>query len=149
MLAVAINMAIATIIWLPPSLLMHGSDRAMPKILLGIGMSTALVVIYSAIAHWCLFWKVNQRHAWTVGIIGGLVILPVVFGALLNVSSSGNNPAFLFSPFLWTSIKQVPGFVSVGVFLALLGAMIWLNLRLWGVLKKIGRSESFRHLATV
>ena len=150
MLAVAINMAIATIIWLPPSLLMHGSDRTMPKIFLGIGMSTALVVIYSTIAHWCLFWKVNQRHAWTAGIIGGLVVLPLVFGALLNVnSSSGNNPAFLFSPFLWTSIKQVPGFISIGVFLALLGAMIWLNLRLWRVLKKIGRSESFRHLATV
>jgi hypothetical protein len=150
MLAVAINMAIATIIWLPPSLLIHGSDRAMPKILLGIGMSTALVVIYSTIAHWCLFWKVNQRHAWTAGIISGLVILPVVFGALLNVSdNSGPNSAFLFSPFLWTSIKQVPGLVSVGVFLALFGVMIWLNLRLWRVLKKIGRSESFRHLATV
>ncbi len=149
-LAVAINMAIATIIWLPPSLLTHGSDRIVPKILLGIGMSTALVVIYSTIAHWCLFWKVNQRHAWTAGIIGGLVVLPLVFGALLNVnSSSGNNPAFLFSPFLWTSIKQVPGFISVGVFLALLGAMMWLNLRLWRVLKKIGRSESFRHLAAV
>lgn len=149
MLAVAINMAIATIIWLPPSLLMHGFDRAMPKILLGIGMSTALVVIYSTIAHWCLFWKVNQRHAWTAGIIGGLVVLPLVFGALLHVnSSSGNNSAFLFSPFLWISIKQVPGFISVGVFLALLGAIIWLNLRLWRVLKKIGRSESFQHLAT-
>jgi hypothetical protein len=150
MLAVAINMAIATIIWLLPTLLTHSSDRSMPKILLGIGMSTALVVIYSTIAHWCLFWKVNQRHAWTAGIIGGLVLLPVMFGVLLNVSSnSGNNPAFLFSPFLWTSIKQVPGLISLGVFLALLGVMMWLNLRLWRVLKKIGRSESFRHLATV
>jgi hypothetical protein len=149
MLAVAINMAIATIIWLPPSLLTQGVDRTMPKILLGIGMSTALVVIYSTIAHWCLFWKVNQRHAWTAGIIGGLVILPVMFGALLNVSSSSHNSAFLFSPFLWTSIKQAQGFVSVGVFLALLGVMMWLNLRLWRVLKKIGRSESFQHLATV
>ncbi len=149
MLAIVINMAIATIIWLPPSLLTHASDRIMPKIFLGIGMSTALVVIYSTIAHWCLFWKVNQRHAWTAGIIGGLVVLPLVFGALLNVNSSGNNPAFLFSPFLWTSIRQVPGFISVGVFLALFGTMIWLNLRLRRVLKKIGRSESFRHLATV
>ncbi len=149
MLAVAINMAIATIIWLPPSLLMHGSDRMIPKMLLGMGMSTALAVIYSTIAHWCLFWKVHQRHVWTAGIIGGLVFLPVVFGALVNAGSrSDHHLAFLFSPFLWTSIRQVPEFVSFGVFVALFGAMIWLNLRLWRVLKKIGRSESFQYLAT-
>jgi hypothetical protein len=164
MLAVAVNLSIAVAIWLPfsfwslisrsgvPSMNPYELNfgHMMPKLLLGIGMTTALVIIYSTIAHWCLFWKVNQRHAWTAGIIGGLVFLPVVFGALINVNGNdGNNPAFLFSPFLWTSIRQVPGFVSVGVFLALLAAMVWLNLRLWRVLKKIGRSESFQHLATV
>jgi hypothetical protein len=112
-------------------------------------MTTTLAVIYSTIAHWGLFWKVNQRHAWITGVIGGLVFLPLVFGSLINVNSnSGNNPAFLFSPFLWVSLKQVPGFISFGIFLALLGAMIWLNLRMWRVLKKIGRSESFPHMVT-
>ncbi len=160
LLAIAINMAIATMIWLPFSvaaIIFNSGTVSMsfehililPKMLLGIGMTTTLAVIYSTIAHWGLFWKVNQRHAWIAGVIGGLVFLPLVFGSLLNVNSnSGNNPAFLFSPFLWISIKQVPGFVSFGIFLALLGAMMWLNLRMWRVLKKIGRSESFQHLAT-
>jgi hypothetical protein len=164
MLAVVINMSIATAIWLPFSV-WHISSRSripemnfsndfsysnpLSKLLVGIGITIALAVIYSTIAHWGLFWKVNQRHAWTAGIIGGLVSLPVVLGSLISASThNGNNPAFLFSPFLWVSIRQVPGFMSVGVFLALLGSVVWLNLRLWRVLKKIGRSESFQHLTT-
>jgi ABC-type transport system involved in cytochrome c biogenesis permease component len=164
MLAVVINMAIATVIWLPFSVWHIISRSRLPemnysndfsygnplsKLLVGIGITIVLAVIYSAIAHWCLFWKVNQRHAWTAGIIGGLVFLPVVLGSLIAASTHhGNNPAFLFSPFLWISVRQVPGFMSMGVLLALCGAMIWLNLRLWRVLKRIGRSESFQHLAT-
>jgi hypothetical protein len=160
MLAIAINMAIATMIWLPFSTwaiiansrlvsMSFGHIVSISQVLLGIGMTTTLAVIYSTIAHWGLFWKVNQRHAWITGVIGGLVFLPLVFGSLINVNSnSGNNPAFLFSPFLWVSLKQVPGFISFGIFLALLGAMIWLNLRMWRVLKKIGRSESFPHMVT-
>jgi hypothetical protein len=128
MLAVAINMAIAAVIWLSPMLLGLGSGRMISKILLGILMTTVLVVIYSTIAHWCLFWKVNQRHSWIAGVISGLVFLPVVFGILLS-GNRENNLAFLLSPIL-------------------LGGMLWLNLRLWRVLKKVGRSESFQHLAT-
>jgi ABC-type transport system involved in cytochrome c biogenesis permease component len=162
MLAVVINMAIASAIWLPftflslrsrSSITSMRSDELilghiLPRVLIGIGIITILVVIYSTIGHWGLFWKVNQRHAWTAGIVGGLVFLPVILGSLIAASTHhGNNPVFLFSPFLWVSIRQVPGLMSVGVFMALCGVMIWLNLRLWRVLKKIGRSESFQHLA--
>jgi ABC-type transport system involved in cytochrome c biogenesis permease component len=145
MLAVAINIAIAALVWLPLSLLNNDSGYLMPRLILGISMTAVLAVIYSTITHWCLFWKVNQRHAWMVGIISCLVFLPVVFGAVVNVGNGSRNPAFLFSPFLWTSIRDVSGFTILGIFLTLLGLMAWLNMKLWRGLKKVGRSESFKN----
>jgi ABC-type transport system involved in cytochrome c biogenesis permease component len=147
MLAMAINIAIAALVWLPLSLLNTRFNYLMPKILLGIGITTVLAVIYSTITHWCLFWQVNQRHAWMIGIISGLVSLPVIFGSVVNFGDGNNrSPAFLFSPFLWTSIREVSGLTSLGIFLTLLCAMAWLNMKLWRGLKKVGRSESFKNL---
>lgn len=147
MLAVAINMAIATVVWLPVSLFFL--DRHLwPQVLLGILMTTVLVVSYSLIAHWGLFWKMNQRQVWTAGIVGGLVFLPIIFGSIVSFTrSTSENPAFLFSPFLWTSIKQVDGTISFGIFLAMLVVMIWLNFKLWRILKHIGHSESYHNFA--
>jgi hypothetical protein len=64
---------------------------------------------------------------------------------VVNVGNGSRSPAFLFSPFLWTSIRDVSGFTILGIFLTLLGLMAWLNIKLWRGLKKVGRSESFKN----
>jgi hypothetical protein len=150
MLAIAINIAIAAAVWLP--LLLIGNHWSiMPKLLLGIAMTTALAVIYSTITHWVLFWKVNQRYAWMVGLVSGLVFLPLVFGMVLSAGGGNQQDIpflfspFLFSPFLWISIEKTFGLISVVVFLLLASVAAVLNVRLWRGLNKVGRSESFKN----
>ncbi len=145
MLAIAINIAIAAAVWLP--LMLIGNNwSAMPKLLLGIGMTTALAVIYSTVTHWVLFWRVNQRYAWMVGLVGGLVFLPLVFGLVLSAGGGYQQDIpFLFSPFLWISLEKTSGLIGIVVLLLLASLAAALNVRLWRGLNKVGRSESFKN----
>jgi hypothetical protein len=146
MLAVAINIAIAAAVWLPLILMGNGIGQMMPKILLGISLTTVLAVIYSTITHWVLFWKVNQRYAWMVGIVSVLVFLPPIFGMVLSAGGGDRyNIPLLFSPFLWSSIERTSGFTSMIVFAFLVCVAAVLNLKLWRGLNKVGRSESFKN----
>jgi hypothetical protein len=145
MLAIALNIAIAAAVWLP-LILLGNHGREMPKLLVGISLTTALAVIYSTITHWVLFWKVNQRYAWMVGIVGVLVFLPPIFGMVLSAGGGDKyNIPLLFSPFLWGSIAKTSGFTSVIVLLLLASIAAGLNVRLWRGLNKVGRSESFKN----
>jgi hypothetical protein len=144
MLAIAINIAIAATVWLP--LIVMGGGYMMPKVLLGIGLTTVLAVIYSTITHWVLFWKVNQRYAWMVGLVSGLVFLPPIFGMVLSAGGGDRyNIPLLFSPFLWGSLERTSGFISIIVFAFLVCVAAGLNLKLWRGLNKVGRSESFKN----
>ncbi len=147
MLAVVINIAIAVAVWLPLILIgNNGFWHLMPKILLGITMTTALAIIYSTITHWVLFWKVNQRYAWMTGVVGSLVFLPVIFGVVLSTGGGNKHEIpFLFSPFLWTSLEATSGFISLIICAFLVCVAAGLNLKLWRGLNKVGRSESFKN----
>jgi hypothetical protein len=144
-LAVGVNVAIAALVWIPLSA-SHLSSSNLFKMMLGAAITATLAMIYSAIAHWGLFWKVNNRHAWMAGIVGGLVFLPVIGATVISFNfSTSRNPLYLVSPFLWNSIKEVGGLTSLTVFALLVAVLAWLGLRLTRVLKKVGRSESFQH----
>jgi hypothetical protein len=146
MLAIALNIAIAAAVWLPLILMGNGFRSMMLKLLLGIGLTTALAVIYSTITHWVLFWKVNQRYAWMVGLVSILVFLPPIFGMVLNAGGGDRyNIPLLFSPFLWTSLERTSGFISIIVFAFLACVAAGLNIKLWRGLNKVGRSESFKN----
>ncbi len=146
MLAIALNIAIAAAVWLPLVAMGNGFRGMMPKLLLGIGLTTVLAVIYSTITHWVLFWKVNQRYAWMVSLVSVLVFLPPIFGMVLSAGGGDRyNTPLLFSPFLWISIEKTSGFVSVIVFAFLACVAAGLNLKLWRGLNKVGRSESFKN----
>jgi hypothetical protein len=145
MLAVAVNIAIAAAVWLP-FILLGSHGREIPKLLVGISMTTVLAAIYSTITHWVLFWKVNQRYAWMVGLVSVLVFLPPTFGLVLNGGGGDKyHIPLLFSPFLWGSIEQTSIFTSVTVLLLLAFVAVGLNVRLWRGLNKVGRSESFKN----
>jgi hypothetical protein len=141
-LAVAVNVAIAAGVWLIPCAF-AASRMELLKILLGMLMMIVLATIYSSIAHWVLFWPIANRQGWTIGIIAGLIFVPSI--AALNISGA-RDVLYLFTPFLWNSIRSA----SIGfVFLALalqLAALAWLTLQLRKSLTKVGRSESFQHL---
>ncbi len=147
-LAVALNVVIASVIWIP-MIYIHTRGAGLGKLLLGAAITVVLMMLYSSIAHWVLFWPVNNRPLWIAGIIGGLVMLPVVGASLISFGiSPGRNPLFLLSPFVWTSIRGVPGFVGLLILGLLCAVTIWVNMQLQKSLRKVGRSESFQHLAT-
>ena len=146
MLAIALNIVIAAAVWLPLISMNKSSWNMMPKLFLGIGLTIALAVIYSTITHWVLFWKVNQRYAWMVGLVSALVFLPLILGMILNGSRGDTySIPLLFSPFLWVSITKTSGFISVIVLALLASVAAGLNLKLWRGLNKVGRSESFKN----
>jgi hypothetical protein len=143
-LAVAVNVVIASIVWLIPVVLF--TNRAsLIQLLIGCSITLFLAAIYSSIAHWVLFWQVNNRPVWIAAIIGVLVLLPLLGPSIISFGMNiSENPVFLFSPFLWNSIRNVPIFTSLlicGLLVAVLG---WLTLRLQRVITKVGRSESYQ-----
>jgi hypothetical protein len=145
MVAIALNIATAAAVWLP-LILLGNHGREVPKLLVGISLTTVLAVIYSTITHWVLFWKVNQRYAWMVGLVSVLVFLPPIFGMVLSAGGGDRyNIPLLFSPFLWSSIERTSGFISIIVFAFLACVAAGLNLKLWRGLNKVGRSESFKN----
>lgn len=140
-LAVAVNVGIASLVWLIPSVT-KANGTQMCSLLLGAVITITLATIYSSIAHWVLFWPVNNRPAWTMGIIGGLVFLPVVGATLIPWSKDF---LYLISPFLWISIGSTPFFGALFVWVQQLVVLAWLTRQLRKVLTKVGRSESYQH----
>jgi hypothetical protein len=77
------------------------------------------------------------------------VMLPVIGASLISFGISvSRNPLFLLSPFVWTSIEGVSGFVGLLILGLLSAVTIWVNMQVRKSLQKVGRSESFQHLAT-
>lgn len=146
-LAVALNVAIAMVVWLVPMSFYISTSYYWPKALLGGVITVVLAALYSAIAHWVTFWQVNNRHWWTTGIIGGLVFLPLLGATIISFGlSTERNPLLLVSPFLWVSIRSVSG-GTISLLAALqIGLLSWVVLRFSRTLGRVGRSESRQQL---
>jgi hypothetical protein len=140
-LAVAINMAIVSMVWLI-AIALSPNRSSLPKMLLGCLITMTLVAIYSSIAHWVLFWPVNNRPAWITGIVGGLVFLPLVGAEFIPWIKDF---LYLFSPFLWESIRNIPFFGVLLVWGLQLPVLAWLTMWLRKVLTKVGHSESYQN----
>jgi hypothetical protein len=140
-LAVAINMAIISMAWLI-AIALSPNRSSLPKMLLGCLITMTLVTIYSSIAHWVMFWPVNNRPAWITGIVGGLVFLPLIGAVFIPWSKDF---LYLVSPFLWNSIRSTPFFGVLFIWGIQLTVLAWLTMRLRKVLTRAGRSESYQH----
>jgi hypothetical protein len=146
-LAVAINVSIASMVWLTP-IVLFTNRLYLTKILLGCFITIVLAAIYSSIAHWVLFWQVNNRPLWIAGIVGALLCSPVLGATVISFGiSTSKNPLFLFSPFVWTSIKAVSTPITLLICGLLAMVLSWLVLRLQRVIAKVGRSESYQNFA--
>jgi hypothetical protein len=140
-LAVAVNVAIAAGIWLIPCAFAV-SHLELLEIFLGLLMMIALATIYSSIAHWVLFWPIANRQGWTIGIVAGLIFVPSI--AAINIPGV-RDVLYLFTPFLWNSVRSAPIGLSLLVLALQLVALAWLTFQLRKSLTKVGRSESFQH----
>lgn len=146
MVAVGLNLAIASIIVVPWILLWPESQYKIPALLTML-LSVNLILIYTCIAQLMLFMKTPKRTLWAACTTAGLIALPPIIFGLLSIEPSKSPGVWLFSAFSWMAVKDAS---ATTVFMALLGQ--WLVLTLSGLqlarqLRQAGESASKALLA--
>jgi hypothetical protein len=141
LIAVVLNLAIASSILLPWILVWPESEYKIPA-LWGLLVSSSLILIYAAVAQLMLFMKTQKRAAWAATSVGGLIVLPPIIFGFLSVTPVENPSVWLFSAFPWVSLEHAAG---MSVFLAVIGQSLafgLLSLQLTRQLQKAGESST-------
>jgi hypothetical protein len=144
LLAIAINIGIAMVLWLPLSIFV-GSLSVSVRFLSGICLGASLILIYAAIAHLGLFLNVRKRNLWIAAIVSVVAILPIVGAGVLSSASTPTGFAailLLFSPLAPMGILQLAGWSILGTFAAQLAVFAVLTHQLQRKLQISGRSLS-------
>jgi hypothetical protein len=139
--AVALNVAIASSILIPWILLWPDSEYKIPG-LMAVLVSMSLTLVYAAIAQLMLLMKVQKRASFAAATVGGLIVLPPIIFGLLSVYPSENAAAWLFSAFPWASVEFA---TASSVLVAIVGqslAFTLLSLQLTRQLRKAGESAT-------
>jgi hypothetical protein len=145
LLAIAINLGIAMVLWLPLSMIAFNTAGYGLKFLAGICLAASLTLIYGAIAHLVLFFKIKKRNLWIFGIIGSAMLLPL--GAAMVLSPVGTPTGLaaillLFSPFAPIGILTLSGGTILGTFAIQLAMFGILTHQLQRQLKISGQSQT-------
>jgi hypothetical protein len=150
LLAIALNIGIAMVLWVPIAMSAFKTDNIGMRFFAGTCLAASLILIYAAIAHLGLFLKFKKRSLWIVGIVVTTMILPIV-GAF--VLSPFHNPTglaailLLFSPFAPAGILQLAGTSILATFAAQLAIFAGLTHQLQRKLQLSGRSPTKELLA--
>jgi hypothetical protein len=144
LLAIAINLGIAMVLWIPLSIAFRTPGYGL-KFLAGICLAASLTLIYVAIAHLVLFFKIKKRNLWIFGVIGSAMLLPL--GAAMVLSPVGNPTGFaalllLFSPFAPIGILSLSGGTILATFITQLAMFGILTRQLQRQLKISGQSQT-------
>ncbi|MBD6616674.1 hypothetical protein FNW02_12735 [Komarekiella sp. 'clone 1'] len=104
LMAIAINLIIATIHWLIWISLTSASMFGVPildkmKALLAVALSISLMMIYATLAQLILLLKTPKRSFWVISTIGTAIFLPPIILEFLGVSSWKNPNLWIFSTF--------------------------------------------------
>ena len=150
LLAIAINISMAMVLWLPIAMTAFKTSSTGMRFLAGTCLAASLILIYAAIAHLGLFLKFKKRSLWIVGIVVTTMILPIV-GAF--VLSPFHNPTgfaailLLFSPFAPVGIMQLAGTSILATFAAQMAIVAGLTRQLQRKLQLSGQSPTKELLA--
>jgi hypothetical protein len=146
LLAIAINIGIAMVLWIPVSVriaLINPSHGV--RFLAGVCLATSLILIYTAIAHLGLFLKVRKRILWIIAGLTVAMFLPAVGAFVLSPSSTPTGFAailLLFSPFAPLGILQLAGGSILATFAAQLAMFAALTHQLQRKLQISGQSQT-------
>ncbi|HEY9609601.1 ABC transporter permease [Allocoleopsis sp.] len=141
LVAVALNLAIASSILLPWMLLWPESEYKIPAFW-GLLVSSSLTILYATVAQLMLLMKTPKRAIWAAASLGGLIVVPPIIFGFFSITPTINPGIWLFSAFPWVSLENVTGF---SVFLAVIGQSLTfglLSLQLTRQLKKAGESST-------
>jgi hypothetical protein len=144
LVAVTLNLAIASSILLPWILFWPNSELKVPA-LSGLLVSSSLTILYAAVAQFMLLMKTPKRAVWAATSVGGLIVVPPIIFGFLSMTVTNNPGVWLFSAFPGASLEYTTG---ISVFLAVIGQSLTftlLSLQFTRQLQKVGES----HLKTL
>jgi hypothetical protein len=147
LLAVAINLGMALLLWLPLSIFAFARLLTGAQFIASICIAASLIAIYAAIAHLALFFNFKQRKTWIIGSIGGAMFLPMVGAFVLSPSHAPTGLAailLVFSPLAAIGVTQLPMGALVVSILAQLGIFSFLTRQLQRKLQQSGQSQTNR-----
>ncbi|AFY36063.1 hypothetical protein [Calothrix sp. PCC 7507] len=147
LLAIAINaMIVITSLIIFISLPNLGIDHKIYAFY-ALAIAGSLVMLYAALVQLTLLMKNQHRVFWSVGIVGAVIVLPVIIGAMFYSYSSHNSFLWLFTiaaPILvispeGKSLSAITLFIAILSHWSLLGLLIF---QLTRKLRKAGESAT-------
>jgi hypothetical protein len=125
-LSIAVNLAIAGVLWLIAISLQPEWARYgyMMRMMVGLGLIT--IAIYASVVQWIVIQKTRKRNFIAAVMIVMLILIPPAFVTLLSfsglIATTLKESVILASPFLWMLTGQLSS-NSVSVWGALLGQL--------------------------
>jgi hypothetical protein len=145
LVAIAINLSIAVVLWLPIIFISHVEIGYGMKSIAALALGSSLILIYAAIAHLSLFVNFKQRNLALVGMVGATICLPIAVALIMTGGSTPRGIAgiiLLFSPFAPVSIATLSGTTVFAAFVAQLAIFGVMTNSFRRKLQIIGRSQT-------
>ena len=141
LVAIAINLAIASVILLPWILFWPTSEYKIPA-LWAILFNMSFLLLCATVAQLMLLMKAQKRAIWAASTVGGFIILPPIILGFLSMYPDKTPALWLLSAFPWASVEHTVG-ISVGFpLIAQSLTLVLLNLQLTRRLQKAGESAT-------
>lgn len=151
--AIAINLTIVAIPWLPWIALTSVFDTEYSenfdrlKVLLAVALSISIIMIYATIAQLILLLKTPKRSFWAIGTIGVVTFVPPIILEFLGISFWKYPTIWLFSTYPWAAIQYSGATTIFMAFLAQLSVLALLNFQLTRQVRLAGESATKALLA--
>jgi hypothetical protein len=145
LVAIAINIGMAIVLWLPLSIFAFDRLNIGIRFLAGVCLAASLILIYAAIAHLAIFFSFKQRKTLTITSVGLAMFLPLIGAIVLSPNRTPTGLAailLLFSPMASMGILQLAGGTIFATFVAQLGIFAALTRQIQRKLQQTGRSQT-------
>lgn len=140
-LAVGLNLALASSMLLPWILLWPTSDRQMSAVA-ALLLSVNLILIYASVAQLMLFMKTPKRAVWASSTVAGLIFLPPIIFSLLSIPIDRIAGLWLFSAFSWAAVEHATATTLIMTILGQWLTFALLNIQTTRQLRLAGESET-------
>jgi hypothetical protein len=148
LLAIAINLAITAIIWIPGIIIFsskllldnHQSFLSHISPIVALILMANLILICAAIAQIMLLIKTRKPQLWASATVGTITLLPMMVAS--SVSPEKYPVLWLISPFPAIALQYTSITTILSIIIAQWGILALLSLQLTRQLRKIGESTS-------
>ncbi|NER45663.1 MAG: hypothetical protein F6J92_03010 [Symploca sp. SIO1A3] len=141
LVAIALNLAIASVILLPWIILWSDSEFKIPA-LWALLLNMGFILVCATVAQLMLLMKAQKRAVWATTTVGGLIILPPIILGFLSMYPNKTTALWLLSAFPWASVEHSVGISVAFALMAQSLVLAVLNFRLRRKLQKAGESAT-------